>query len=110
MFGRKKENAPEPLTIEYSDDDKILRIRLVGKLDAVTSQGFLSDARTKCGNTDIVLDMDGLDYISSAGLRAILSLDKSMGRGFTLTIVNARGAVKDILDMSGFSDFLTACP
>lgn len=110
MFGWKNDSGSEPLTVEYSDDGRGLRIHLAGKLDAVTSPEFLSDARARCGGSDIVLDLDGLDYISSAGLRAILSLDKTMGKGFSLTIVNARGAVWDVLDMSGFSDFFDVRP
>ena len=50
--------------------------------------------------------MDGVTYLSSAGLRAILALDKAVGRNNKLSVINAKDAVKDVLDMSGFSEFI----
>ncbi len=100
LFGRKKVKE-DPLTATYSDGDEIT-VSLRGRLDSVTSSDFQSDSVPKCRGRDIVLDLEGLVYLSSAGLRSILALDKA---GKSLRIVNAKDSVKDVLDMSGFSDF-----
>lgn len=55
-----------------------------------------------------VLDIGGLEYISSAGLRVLLSLQKRMDdSGGTLIVKNARPEVMEVLDMTGFSSILT---
>lgn len=103
MFGKK--NRGNPLTISYTvENDKII-VRLDGRLDSVTSTDFQAEAVDRCRNRPTVLDMELLTYISSAGLRAILSLDKAVGTS-KLSIINAKNSVKDVLEMSGFSDFI----
>lgn len=54
--------------------------------------------------TEIILDMNALEYISSAGLRQILAAHKKMNG--SLTIKNASAEVMDIFNMTGFSEFL----
>ena len=105
MFGKRKAEE-KLLTVEFRDEGDTLHVRVAGKLDSTTSPEFLEQALTAATGKNVVIDMDELGYISSAGLRAILALDKGIGRGFRLSIVNARDAVKDVLDMSGFGDFL----
>lgn len=53
-----------------------------------------------------MLDLERLEYISSAGLRAILTLNKSSGCPERLRIVNSSANVRDVFDMSGFDGFL----
>lgn len=54
--------------------------------------------------TEIILDMNALEYISSAGLRQILAAHKKMNG--SLTIKNVSAEVTDIFNMTGFSEFL----
>ncbi len=57
--------------------------------------------------TDITFDFSGLEYISSAGLRVLLSAQKSiMGKG-NVTVANPNDVVREIFDVTGFSDILT---
>lgn len=101
MFGRKK-SKDEPLSHTYTETDEGIVIALKGRLDSVSSGDFQADATPRCKGKDITLDLEGLTYLSSAGLRVILTLDKA---GKSMKIVNAKDTVKDVLDMSGFSDF-----
>ena len=103
MFGKK--NRGNPLTISYTEENDKIIVRLDGRLDSVTSTDFQAEAVDRCRNRPTVLDMELLTYISSAGLRAILSLDKAVGTS-KLSIINAKNSVKDVLEMSGFSDFI----
>ena len=104
MFGRKNQSN-EPLTVSSGEDGGNIVITLAGRLDTVTSPEFLQKAQALCDGRRIVLDLERLEYISSAGLRAILALDKAVGSN-KLSIINAKDSVKDVLDMSGFSDFI----
>ena len=54
--------------------------------------------------TEIILDMNALEYVSSAGLRQILAAHKKMNG--SLTIKNVSAEVMDIFNMTGFSEFL----
>ena len=58
------------------------------------------------GGEDLVLDMKGVEYISSAGLRVLLVAQKKMGKIGTLTLTDVCDAVMDIFEMTGFSDIL----
>ena len=104
MFGFKKQE--EPLTATYIENDGAIVIKLKGRLDSITAPDFQTAAVEKCKGRSATLDMENVSYLSSAGLRAILSLDKATGRDNKLTIINASGSVKEVLDMSGFTDFL----
>ncbi len=104
MFGFKKQD--EPLIATYTENDGEVVIKLKGRLDSITSPDFQTEAVEKCRDKPATLDMENVSYLSSAGLRAILSLEKATGRDNKLTIINATGGVKEVLDMSGFSDFL----
>lgn len=105
MFGRKK-TSDETLTASYSENEEGIVIRVSGRLDSVSSGAFQTEAVSKCRGVNTVLDMTNVSYLSSSGLRAILALDRAVGNGCKLSIVGASGAVKDVLDLSGFSDFL----
>ena len=55
----------------------------------------------------MTIDLADLEYISSAGLRMLLKIQKKMDRQGTMRIKNIRDNVREVLDMTGFSDFLT---
>ena len=103
MFGKKSKG--DALTASYTEENDTVLIRLDGRLDSVTSREVQTEAVDLCRNRPTTLDMGLVTYISSAGLRAILALDKAVGSN-KLSIINAKDSVKDVLDMSGFSDFI----
>lgn len=96
------------LNLKKTREDDNLTVSLEGRLDTNTSpelEAFLKDELD--GVKNIVLDFAGLEYISSAGLRVLLSTQKRiMGNG-TLKLINVNDVIKNIFDTTGFSDILT---
>ena len=89
-------------------DGKALTVSLVGRLDAVTAFEFDKDMqKTLDGVTDLTVNLADLDYISSAGLRTLLKIQKRMDKQGAMKIVKVRDNVREVLDMTGFSNFLT---
>ena len=53
------------------------------------------------------MDLEGLEYISSAGLRILLSTQKTMNQQGTMKLINVSSMVMDVFEVTGFSDILT---
>jgi anti-anti-sigma factor len=87
----------------------ILVLDMIGRLDSSTS-GSAHDAFVKFANSGakrIVLNLDKLDYVTSAGIRAILTLAKlAQSSNGELKICHATGGVKDVLQASGFNSLI----
>ena len=96
------------MTIHKTLEADKLTIALEGRLDT-SSSPELEDALNASldGVKELVFDMSKLDYLSSAGLRVILSAHKRMLAQGTFKLRNVGETVRDVLDMTGFSDFLT---
>ena len=89
-------------------DGSNLTVELVGRLDAVTALQLDKDLNASLdGVTDLTVDLGELEYISSAGLRTLLKLQKRMDRQGAMRIKNIRENVREVLDMTGFAEFLT---
>lgn len=89
-------------------DGSALKISLNGRLDAVTALELDKDLSKTLENvTDLTIDLAELEYISSAGLRMLLKAQKRMDKQGSMQICNIRDNVREVLDMSGFSNFLT---
>ena len=81
-------------------------VNLKGRMDVVTSSAFdqACDKIIQAGDKYLVVDMGGLDYISSAGLRSILGMDKKIkAQGGKLALCNLQGMVKEVFHISGFA-------
>jgi anti-sigma B factor antagonist len=93
------------MEITTSAKNDVLLVTLNGRLDAVTAADFdqkINSLLTE-GASSLVLNLHGLEYISSAGLRSILVTGKklkSSNGGFAL--VGLRGVVKEVFEVSGF--------
>ncbi len=96
------------LNIKKDQKDDKLTIALNGKLDTMTSPQ-LEEEISGCleGISELVLDLAGLEYISSAGLRVILSMQKIMNRSGEMRVIHVNEVIQDIFDVTGFSDILT---
>ncbi len=82
-----------------------LVIRVSGRLDAVSTPAFEAHCREAIerGERSLILDFGPLEYLSSAGLRAILIVAKSVGAaGGEFALANARGLVREVFEVSGF--------
>ncbi len=86
--------------------DKELLIKLEGKLDTNTSADLDAKMSELDGMEKVVIDMEKLDYISSAGLRVLLSMQKIMNKQGKMTLKNVCENVMDIFEVTGFSEIL----
>lgn len=94
------------MKIDLKKEDKKLTIKLGGKLDTNTSPELDSKMSELEGMEEVIIDMKDLDYISSAGLRVLLSMQKVMNKQGKMTIINVCENVMDIFEVTGFSDIL----
>ena len=94
------------MKIDLKKEDKKLTIKLDGKLDTNTSPELDSKMSELEGMEEVIIDMKELDYISSAGLRVLLSMQKVMNKQGKMTIINVCENVMDIFEVTGFSDIL----
>ncbi|MBR2798126.1 MAG: STAS domain-containing protein [Clostridia bacterium] len=95
------------MKINKKQDGSKLVIALEGRLDTTTAPELEKELKTCLdGVTDLTLDMANLDYISSAGLRVLLSAHKTMMKQGQMKVINASEIVKEVFDVTGFSDIL----
>ncbi len=94
------------LTIDKNIENGILTFILEGRLDTITSRQLESEIPNLYGIEKIVFDLSKLEYMSSAGLRIILILQKKMSIKDGLVVKNPNPEIKGLFDMTGFSDYL----
>ena len=88
-------------------------VRPTGYVDAVTASAFAEvlNSQLQGGHVNLVADLGQLEYMSSAGLRALLAtLKDARRRGGDLRVANARSEVHQVLEMSGFTQVLQVFP
>ena len=93
------------MDIDTRREGSVTVVAITGKLDAVTSPAFEQQVRetVNAGNHAIVVDLARLDYISSAGLRALLVLAKQVkAKGGKACVAGVSGDVRSVFEMSGF--------
>jgi len=95
------------MQIEKTIEGEKLTIRVVGRLDTTTSPDL--DAAIKLdGVKEVEFDFAGLEYISSAGLRILLSVQKAMmACGGTMTVAKPNAIVAGVFEMTGLNGVLT---
>lgn len=83
-----------------------LNVELKGRMDAVTAPKFETEVFELLGKGEksVILDLGALDYISSAGLRSILTVAKRVeAHGSSLAFTNLRGMVQEVFTISGLN-------
>ena len=93
------------MQINKNQDGNKLTLAPIGRVDTITAPE-LEAAVVTDGIDELVFDLAQVDYISSAGLRVLLSSQKRMA-GKSMKIANAKPAVKEVFDITGFSDIFT---
>ena len=85
-----------------------LNIALEGRLDTTTAPDLEKELKGSLdGVTELALDFSKLDYISSAGLRVLLSAHKAMSGKGGMKVTNVNEIVQEVFEVTGFSDILT---
>lgn len=95
------------MTIEKNQENSKLTLTVIGRLDTTTAPKLQEEKASFDGITELVLDFSQLDYISSAGLRVVLSFQNVMNKQGRMVVKNVNENVYEVLDITGFTDFLT---
>ena len=96
------------LNIEKKGENGKLCVALEGRLDTVTAPDLESELNAAlAGVTELVLDCEKLEYISSAGLRVLLAAQKTMNRQGSMKVTHVNEVVAEVFEVTGFSEILT---
>ena len=94
------------MTIRKEQTGGALDIAPAGRLDTTTAPELEAELKNLEGVTELKFDLAGLEYISSAGLRVLLSAQKTMNKQGSMIILNTRPEIMDIFEITGFTDIL----
>jgi len=98
------------LNIEKKTNGAELTVALTGRLDTTTAPALEKELKESLdGVTALCFDMEALEYISSAGLRVLLSAQKIMAKQGEMKVVHVNETILEIFEVTGFSDILTIC-
>ena len=95
------------MTINKKQNGTTLEIALEGRLDTTTAPELEKELNGLGGVNELTLDFKGLEYISSAGLRVLLSAHKIMSRKGGMKVIHVNEIVNEVFEVTGFSDILT---
>jgi len=96
------------LNIEKKVEEGALTFTLAGRLDTTTAPDLEKAIRSSLEDVKaLTIDMSGLEYISSAGLRVLLSAQKIMNKQGEMKVTHVNGTIMEIFEVTGFSDILT---
>lgn len=96
------------MTISKAAEADKLAIHLEGRLDAATAPQLEKELNESInGIKKLEFDLEKLEYISSAGLRVLLSAQKTMNKQGSMTVMNVNETIMEIFEVTGFNDILT---
>jgi anti-sigma B factor antagonist len=96
------------MTINKTRNEDQLSIELIGRLDTTTAPALEEALKQEIdGIKALEFDFAQLEYISSAGLRVLLSAQKTMNKQGTMVVRNVGEVIMEIFEVTGFSDILT---
>ena len=96
------------MNIEKKTSGSTLNIALEGRLDTTTAPQLDAELKSSLsGITELNMDFEKLEYLSSAGLRVLLSAQKVMNRQGEMTISHVNEMIMEVFEVTGFIDILT---
>ena len=96
------------MTIEIKKNADEIVLEITGRLDTITAPALDKTINENLGEIkSLILDLRCLEYISSAGLRVLLSAQKKIQQYGTMKLKNVCDEVMDVFDITGFADILT---
>ena len=96
------------MTIEIQRNAEETIIELEGRLDTTTAPALDKTISGDIeGTKNLVINFKNLEYISSAGLRVLLSAQKKMQKIGSMKVINVCEEVMEVFEMTGFADILT---
>ena len=95
------------MTMEIKKNAEVTIIEIVGRLDTTTAPALEKAINEDIGDAkNLVLDLKAVQYISSAGLRVLLSAQKKMQKIGSMKVVGVCEEVMEVFEMTGFADIL----
>ena len=95
------------MTIEIKRNANEIVFEIMGRLDSMTAPTLEKSISDNLDNIkSLILDFKGLEYISSAGLRVILSTQKKMQSIGTMKVINVCELIKEVFEMTGFAEII----
>ena len=96
------------MTITKQKTGSALTLRLEGRLDTITAPELEAVLKEELeGVEDLTFDFTALDYLSSAGLRVLLSAQKTMNKQGSMKVTGVSEIIMEIFEVTGFTDLLT---
>lgn len=96
------------MTINQNREGNQLTISLEGRLDTATAPELEAVADTALtGVEELIMDLERLDYVSSAGLRVFLKIQKVMNTKGAMKVIHVNETIMEVFDITGFVDILT---
>lgn len=96
------------MTVEIKKNAEATTLEIAGRLDTITAPTLDKTISEDLADTqNLVLDLKGLEYISSAGLRVLLSAQKKIQKVGSMKVKNVCNEVMDVFEITGFVDILT---
>ena len=96
------------LKIEQKANGSELIFALEGRLDTTTAPQLENELRKSLSGVEsLIFEFEALEYISSAGLRVLLSAQKIMNKQGSMKVINSSEEINEIFEVTGFSDILT---
>nr|WP_297180169.1 STAS domain-containing protein [uncultured Agathobaculum sp.] len=96
------------MNIQQTQEGPKLTIALQGRLDTITAPQLEKTVKGALdGVTELVFDFAGLDYLSSAGLRVILSAQKIMNKQGRMVVCHVNETIREVFEVTGFINILT---
>ena len=95
------------MTMEIKKNAEETIIEIAGRLDTITAPALDKAINEDIGEAkNLVLDVKGMEYISSAGLRVLLATQKKMQKIGSMKVINVCEEVMEVFEMTGFADIL----
>lgn len=103
-----KKQGERNMNIEKKANENELMLNVTGRLDTATAPQLEAELKRSIdGVTSLIFDFSQLEYISSAGLRVLLSAQKVMNKQGSMVIRNVNETVNEVFEVTGFVDILT---
>lgn len=94
------------MTVTKTQDGTAVTLSVEGRVDTVTAPQLEQEIQALEGAESLTVDLKNLEYISSAGLRVLLSAHKTFGKKGGLTVANPNDSVMEIFEVTGFKEIL----
>jgi anti-sigma B factor antagonist len=96
------------MTIDIKKSQEQTILEIVGRVDTITAPALEKTINEDIGDAKhLILDVKGMEYISSAGLRVLLGAQKKMQKLGSMKVIHVCEAVMEVFEMTGFTDILS---